>query len=307
MKPNNQIPTVQAERDKSRAFFRAEHKMLADIRLASIICMLICPLLIDGLLRAVNVYVDTYIAVFYPTTAVVVLQWILYYLLLILSYVYQCASYGILGYSVMRYGVKKSRLPIVLILISATLSYAAGIFEVLYLSGTTAVKSNLIYYVSYWALNYLLSLFTCLCLIFLCAFLRYAFQRNKRTQTPKQSFRQNPSAYTTLSPDENAHLRVEIVEEDAAARRRNVLRRLYLWMTALLFVFRFLPSITNMVMEISRVGAPRDIWDVITLLQPTAEITLFSAMGYFVMLYVGSRLTERNASAKEMAEEAAAS
>ena len=35
------------------------------------------------------------------------------------------------------------------------------------------------------------------------------------------------------------------------------------------------------------------------VLQPLAEITLLSAMGYFVMLYIGSVLTERNAAAKE--------
>ena len=291
--PTN-VPRVKP--DHSRAPLRAEQKMLSDIRLASLICMLAAPLLIDGLLRAVNVYVDTYLAVFYPTTAVVVLQWMLYCLLLILSYVYQAASYGILGYSVMRYGVKKSGLPIILILVSATVSYAAGILE------------YLIFYVSYWALNYLLSLFTCLCLIFLCAFLRYAFQRNKRTQKPRQSFRQNPLAYTAgkteaaQMPDGDTRLHVEITAEDAAARRQNVLRRLYLWMTALLFGFRFLPSVANMVTEIREVGAPGDIWDVITLLQPLAEITLLSALGYFVMLYIGSVLTERNAAAKEASE-----
>ena len=308
MKTNNPTNIPRVKPDHSRAPLRAEQKMLSDIRLASLICMLAAPLLIDGLLRAVNVYVDTYLAVFYPTTAVVVLQWILYYLLMILSYVYQSASYGILGYSVMRYGVKKSGLPIILILVSATVSYAAGILEFLYLSGTTSVKSNLIFYVSYWALNYLLSLFTCLCLIFLCAFLRYAFQRNKRTQKPRQSFRQNPLAYTAgkteaaQMPDGDTRLHVEITAEDAAARRQNVLRRLYLWMTALLFGFRFLPSVANMVTEIREVGAPGDIWDVITLLQPLAEITLLSALGYFVMLYIGSVLTERNAAAKEASE-----
>jgi len=297
-------PVIQAENEKNRAAFRAEHKMLQNIRIASVICMLIAPLLIDGLLRAVNVYVDTYIAVFYPTTAVVILQWMLYYLLLILTYVYQCASYGILGYSVMRYGVRKSRLPIILILLSTTLNYAAGIIEVIYLSGTTAIKSNLIYYTAFWALNYLLSLFTCLCLIFLCAMLRYAFQRKKRTE--KQNFRKNPLAYTAQVPDGDTPLRVEIVDEDAAARKKNVLRRLYLWMTAMLFAFRFIPSVANMVTEIRKVGAPGDIWDVITLLQPFAEITLLSAMGYFVMLYIGSALTERNAAAKEAAEETTA-
>ncbi len=295
--------------DVSRAAYRAEYSMLRSIRIASLICMLAAPLLIDGLLRAVNVYVDTYIAVYYPTTAVVILQWMLYYLLLILTYVYQCASYGILGYSVMRYGVRKSRLPIILILVSATVSYAAGIFEVIYLSGTAAIKSNLIFYVSYWALNYLLSLFTCLSLIFLCAVLRQSFQRNKRTQKQKQSFRTNPGAYLANAqlPDGDAHLHVEIVEEDAAARKKNVLRRLYFIMSALLFLFRFIPGIANMVSELSAVGAPGDIWDWITLLQPFGEIILLTVLGYFVMLHVGSALTERNTAAKEQAEEDPAS
>ena len=104
-------------------------------------------------------------------------------------------------------------------------------------------------------------------------------------------------------PDGDTRLHVEITTEDAAARRQNVLRRLYLWMTALLFGFRFLPSVANMVTEIREVGAPGDIWDVITLLQPLAEITLLSALGYFVMLYIGSVLTERNAAAKASSAE----
>ncbi len=304
---NTKTKHQAANAEDTHAFRRAEYSMLRSIRIASVLCMLIAPLLIDGLLRAVHVYVDTYIAVFFPTTAVVILQWILYYLLLILTYVYQCASYGILGYSVMRYGARKSRLPTVLILVMATVNYAAGILEFLYLSGTTAVKNNIVYYVSYWALNYLLSLFTCLCLIFLCAFLRYSFQRRKRTE--KQSFRKNPGAYTAQmqSPEADSRLRVEIVEEDAAARKKNVLRRLYLWMTGLLFLFRFIPGTANMVSEISKVGAPGDIWDWITLLQPFGEIVLLTLLGYYVMLYTGSYLTERNSAAKEAAEEVSAS
>ena len=290
----NKTPAVQTDNTKTHRAFRHDADMLRAIRIASLICMIAAPLLVDGLLRAVNVYIDTYIAVFYPITAVTVLQWMLYYLLLILTYVYQCASYGILGYSVLRYGVKRSAVPIILILISATVSYASGIIEFLYLAGTTTVKSNLAYYLSYWALNYFLSLFTCLCLIFLCAMLRVAFQRKKRTA--KQSFRDNPGAYTAAPqlPDGNARLQVGITEEDAAARKTNVLRRLYLWMTGLLFAFRFLPGIMNMITEIGSVGAPHDIWDWITLLQPFAELALLSAMGYFVMVHVGSRLTDRS-------------
>lgn len=291
---NDQTPAVRADNTNTPRAHHTDADMLRAIRIASLICMIAAPLLVDGLLRAVNVYIDTYIAVFYPITAVTVLQWMLYYLLLILTYVYQCASYGILGYSVLRYGVKRSAVPIILILISATVSYASGIIEFLYLAGTTTVKSNLAYYLSYWALNYFLSLFTCLCLIFLCAMLRVAFQRKKRTA--KQSFRDNPGAYTAGQqlPDGNARLQVGITDEDAAARKTNVLRRLYLWMTGLLFAFRFLPGIMNMITEIGSVGAPHDIWDWITLLQPFAELALLSAMGYFVMVYVGSRLTDRS-------------
>ena len=300
MKNNITDKTTAARADnaKTRRACHADAGMLRVIRIASLLCMIAAPLLIDGLLRAVNVYVDTYIAVYYPTTAVTVLQWMLYYLLLILSYVYQCASYGILGYSVLRYGVRRSAVPTVLILVSATLSYAAGIIEVIYLAGSTAIKSNLAYYLIYWALNYFLSLFTCLCLIFLCAVLRTAFQRKKRTQ--KQSFRDSPGAYTAQSqlPDGDSRLTVGITEEDTAARKTNVLRRLYLWMTGLLFVFRFIPSVTNMIVEIRSVGAPGDIWDWITLFQPFAELALLTAMGYFVMLYTGSVLTDRNESVR---------
>ena len=57
-----------------------------------------------------------------------------------------------------------------------------------------------------------------------------------------------------------------------------------------------------MITELTQVGAPGDIWDWITLLQPFAEITLLTAMGYFVMLQIGSFLTERNTAAKESAE-----
>lgn len=271
--------------------------MFRSIKLASLLCMIAAPLFVDGILRAVHIYVDTYIAVFYPTTAVTVLQWSLYYLLLILSYVYQCASFGILGYSVMRYGVRRSVFPIVLLIISTTLTYGAGIIEFIYLYGTTTVKNDLIYYVSYWALNYFLSLFTCLCLIFLCALLRVSFQRKKRTETV--SFRKNPGAYTMQQPDGDARFAVGITHEDAQARKVNVLRHLYFGMTALLFFFRFIPTVTNMISEIRQVGAPYDIWDWITLLQPYFELFLLTAMGYFVMLHVGSVLTERNTAAKQ--------
>lgn len=292
---NKQTPAIKPDAaQKSRAASAAESRMLRAIRIASLLCMIAAPLIVDVVLRALCVYVDTYIAVFYPTTAVTVLQWMLYYLVLILSYVYQSASYGILGYSVMRYGIRKSGLPILLILLSATLSYASGIAEFIYLSGTAAIKNNPGYYIAYWATNYFLSLFTCLCLVFLCAMLRTAFQRQKRVRG--QSFRRNPGAYTASAqaPDGDTRLQVGITEEPAPVRRKNVLRRLYFWMTGLLFFFRFLPAVTNMISEIDRVGAPGDIWDWITLVQPFFELALLTALGYFAMLHIGSALTERN-------------
>ena len=300
MKKNSQTQT--RDESKIRHAIHAEAGMLRIIRIATLICMLASPLLVDVALRAVNVYIDTYIAVYYPTLAVTLLQWILYYLLLILTYVYQSASYSVLGYSVMRYGIKKSAFPIVMILVTATISYASGIFEFIYLAGTSAIKNNPLYYSFYWAINYLLSLFTCLCLIFLCAVLRSAFQRQKRHA--RANFRSNPGAYTAQpQTDGDTRLSVGITEEDAAARKSNVLRRLYLWMTGLLFLFRFLPSVMNMITELRSVGAPGDIWDWVTLLQPFAELFLLTAMGYFVMLWVGMRLTEYNAKIKQKTQE----
>ena len=302
MKKNSLTQLQTNDESRVRHAFRAESEMLRVIRIASLLCMLAAPLLVDVILRAVNVYIDTYIAVYYPTFAVTLLQWILYYLLLILTYVYQSASYSVLGYSVMRYGVRRSAFPIVMILITATVSYASGIVEFIYLAGTSAIKNNLLYYVFYWAINYLLSLFTCLCLIFLCAVLRSAFQRRKRTV--RANFRANPGAYTAQpQTDGDTRLAVGITEEDAAARKTNVLRRLYLWMTVMLFLFRFLPSVMNMITELRSVGVPGDIWDWITLFQPFAELILLTAMGYFVMLWVGMRLTARNAQLKQSTQQ----
>lgn len=297
---NTHTSTIKPQ-SKHPAPVEADRRMFRNIKIASLLCMIAAPLLIDGLLRAVSVYIDTYIAVFYPTTAVTVLQWMLYYLLLILSFVYQSASYAVLGYSVMRYGVKRSKFPIVFIIISSTIAYAAGIMEFIYLSGTSAIKNNPVYYITYWAINYFLSLFTCLCILFLCAVLRTSFQRKKRTASV--NFRKNPGMYTTQTPDNDSRFSVGITEEDAQSRKTNVLRRLYFGMTALLFVFRFVPTVTNMISEIRRVGVPYDIWDWITLLQPYFELFLLTAMGYFVMLHVGSVLTDRNTEALQSDKE----
>ena len=273
-----------------------EQKMLHYIKWLSIFCMIGGTLLVDCVLRAVLVYVDTYIAVYYPSTAVTVLQWSLYYLLIILTYAYQCLGYGLLGYSVLRYGVKKSIVPIILLACSATIAYGAGIAEIVYLAGTTAIQRALSYYLSYWILNYFLSLFTCLSLVFLCSLIRVAFMRQKKSKDRR---------WWASRPQEPVRLRVEICDEPAASRKQNVLRRLYLWMTGLLFFFRFVMSTANMFSEIAEVGAPRDIWDVITLLQPYAELLLLAAMGYYIMLYVGGICTRKNREITEDLHDAA--
>ena len=282
---------------KARRRYQADSAMLGSIRKFTLLFMVAAPLLVDAVLRAASVYLDTYIAVFYPSTAVTVLQWLLYYLLLILTYLYQGAGYGILGYSVMRYGIRRSLFPILMTVFSATFSYAAGIVEFIYLNGTTAVKNNLSYLVIYWLLNYFLSLFTCLCLIFLCALLRSAFLRKNRAARKSAG----GTGDAGINPD--TRLQVQIGTETPENRRKNALRRLYRWMTGMLFVFRFVPTAANTYSEIASVGTPEDIWDWITLLQPYAELLLLSALVYFFMLQIGALLSEKNEAALLRAEE----
>ncbi len=257
------------KREKSIRANTAERYMLARIRRWSIITMILLPLLVDGLLRAVNVWVDTSIAVFYPSTAVTALQWLLYYAVKLLRIVYQFSGFAVLGYSVMRYSVRKSLCPILLSLISTTLTNLAGIAETVYTGGVNAVKANLAYVLPLWIINYALALFTTFCVIFLCATLRLAFLRHGRLQ-------------------------VGIAEESPEARHANILRRLYRWVAGLLFIFNIVPGISNLVMEIAEVGAPEDVWDVLSLLLPVVEIVLFAFLGYFVMLSIGRKLTKQN-------------
>ena len=106
-------------------------------------------------------------------------------------------------------------------------------------------------------------------------------------------------------PDAGARFHVEIRDESAADRKQNVLRRLYVWMTGLLFFFRFVPTVANTFSEVSQVGAPGDIWDWITLLQPYPELILLTLLGYFIMLRVGAALTEKNRTFVEQRRETA--
>ncbi len=258
-----------AKRERQLYADAAECLMRKRITIASFITMVFLPLLIDGVLRAVGVWVDTTLAVFYPSLAVTTLQWVLYYLVLLLRAVYQFGGYAVLGYSVMRYGISKSLCPTVLSLVSATVTYLSGMLQTIYTEGIAVIKTNLMYVLPYWVLNYFLALFTSLCLIFLCAMLRIAFLRRGRMQ-------------------------VGISEEPPAVRKQNVLRRLYLWMAGLLFFFTFFPGVMNMIAEVREVGAPEDIWDFITLVEPLIRIILFDLLGYFAMLHIGSMLTKQN-------------
>lgn len=265
--------------EKSRKSSAVERGMRNHIYIWSVIMMVIMPILTEIGLRAVNVWLDTYISVYYPSTAITVLQWVTYYLKIILTLVYQFGGFAVLGYSVMRYSVKKSLCPLLLSIVSITIGYGSGIFETIYLYGVNAIKSNFAYYVTYWTLNYFLSLFTTLCIIFLCAMLRFAFMHHSRLQ-----------------------MQVQIVEEPREERRKNALRRLYLWIALLLFVFNFVPDIQNMIGEYRKVGAPEDIWDLITFVQPLITTPLMSAFGYFIMLRVGTVLTNQYTAQQEYAE-----
>lgn len=266
---------VRAE--KSRKASAAERFMLRKINFWSLIIMIVMPLCVDVGLRALKVYVDTFISVYYSSAAVTVLQWVLYYLMLLLTMLYQFGGYGVLGYSIMRYNVQKSICPILLSVAAATIHYLSGIVEIIYLQGINTIRNNLTYLSVYWILNYFLALFTTLCVIFLCAILRIAFIRHGRMQ-------------------------VQISDESREVRKKNVLRRLYLWITGLLLLFNFFPALMNMIAEIKAVGGPEDIWEWITLLQPFAEILLLHALGYFTLLRIGTMLTGLNEKQRLRAE-----
>ncbi len=259
----------------------AENAMLRYIRLLSLLAMVVSPLLINGVLQGISVYVDTYISVYYPSTAVTLLQWVLYYGIVILTTVYQFVGFAVLGYTILRYGIKKSALPIVFAVTASTVVYVSGIVETIYLAGVNAIKNNLGYLISYWAVNYFLSLFSTFCIIFLCSILRVSFVRHGRLQVGIKSDSES--------------------KED---RKHNVLRRLYIYLTLMIFIFNFVPAVLNTFYEIRTVGGPADVWEWITLLQPHLELILLHAMGYFIMLSFGSLLTKRNKAERERAENA---
>ncbi len=274
MKQTNQLEKSQSH----SAAILAENAMLRYIRQLCFLTMIITPLLINVLLQGISVYIDTYIAVYYPSTAVTLLQWVLYYGIVILTMIYQFAGFSILGYTILRYGVKKSTLPIILAIAASTIVYVSGIFETIYLAGINTVKNSLDYLIYYWIINYFLGLFSTFCVIFLCSILRVSFVRHGRLQ-----------------------IGIKAGTESREERKNNVLRRLYIYLLLMIFFFNSVPALLNTYYEVQTVGGPTNVWEWFTLLQPHLEIVLLHAMGYFIMLACGNALTKRNKAERERA------
>ncbi|MBQ3066315.1 MAG: hypothetical protein IJC98_08785 [Clostridia bacterium] len=274
MKQTNQLEKSQSH----SAAILAENAMLRYIRQLCFLTMIITPLLINVLLQGISVYIDTYISVYYPSTAVTLLQWVLYYGIVILTMIYQFAGFSILGYTILRYGVKKSTLPIILAIAASTIVYVSGIFETIYLAGINTVKNSLDYLIYYWIINYFLGLFSTFCVIFLCSILRVSFVRHGRLQ-----------------------IGIKAGTESREERKNNVLRRLYIYLLLMIFFFNSVPALLNTYYEVQTVGGPTNVWEWFTLLQPHLEIVLLHAMGYFIMLACGNALTKRNKAERERA------
>ncbi len=259
-------PGVTAGAEKAEKTERHMRKFL--VRL-SVIVMVLCPILLDFGLAWFSTYVDTDLSVFYPSTAMTAFQWGLDYLSMILGCICHYAGYAIMGYSIMRFGVKKSPAPILLALVSVTIRYAGGVVSTVYAVGSVYVRENLSRLLIIWITNYLLGLFTVLCALFLCAMLRASFRRE-------------------------GALRVSLSREEKAQKKQNVLRRLYLWITLLFLVFNMVPALMNTYAEVQEVGGPEDIWDWISLLLPLFETALMCILGYFVQIGMGTYLSRKN-------------
>lgn len=266
---NENIGNRLTEAEKRTRMVRAsaaERVMLRRIGILSVCVMVLLPLAVCFGLRFLSVYVDTDLSVLYPSSAMTVLQWVLYYLVMIGMALTPYAGFGILGYSVLRYGVKQSLLPVLLTVAGGIITYVSGICETLYLYGWSTIQKNFSYAVSLWIVNFFLAVFSYLCVIFLCAMLRISFVRRGR-------------------------MAVGISREDRAARQKNVLRRLYLWIALMTAAFSLLPEIMNSAAEIGQVGAPGDFWDFFTFFMPYIELLLFSALGWLLELKIGESLT----------------
>ena len=250
-----------------------ERRMRHRIFVVSLIVMAAVPAFVGWGLSGLSAYIDNDVAVYAPSALITAVSYALSILISLFSMLYQYAGFGVLGYSVMRYGVRKSAPPIVLSVVCALITFAGNIGVLFYIYGVSAIRNNLAYFLPIWILTFFLALFTCFCVIFLCAMLRASFRKTGRLSV-------------------SVSFSVRGVREDRDSRRRNVLRRLYLWITGLLFFFNFVSSALGTFAELRQLGAPETVWDWYTLLEPYIQLLLYSAAGYFVQLAVGRYLTE---------------
>ena len=244
-----------------------EQRMLRRIFCVSLVFMIAAPIFVGWILTGLSVYIDNDVLVYAPSTMLTAASYVLSYLISLFSCLYQYAGFGVLGYSVMRYGVKKSAVPIVLSLVCVLITYAGNIGVLFYIYGKAAIFDNLGYFLPIWALNLFLAVFTCFCVIFLCALIRTAFRRKGR-------------------------LAVSVSKEERETRKHNALRRLYLWITLLLVFFNFVSAALGTYAELRQVGAPETVWEWYTLLEPYFGLILYSVIGYFTMLAAGKYLTD---------------
>ncbi len=268
MKQNKKVAEA-AKKQAAIAGAVAERQMQSVLLRLSLLCMVILPLIICYGLRMFAAYIDTDLIYLYGSPLLSALSVVLYYTVLIGTVLFQYAGYGILGYSVLRYGVRASLAPVFLVLASSTLVYFSSIAETVYLYGASYIASSLSYLLPYWLINFSLAIFSELCIIFLCAMIRAAFARHGR-------------------------LRIGIAKEDKEARRKNVLRRLYLYIVLLLLVFSLLSVGMDIFAMVSESGAPETFDDWVFLLEPIVETLLFAALGYFAASVVGAMLTKKN-------------
>ena len=254
--------------DRTRAAM-LEWKMKKVITRCSIITLLVIPLFLNVFLRAFSVYLDTDLLYLYNAPALEILYTVLYYVELFGTSLAQSAGYGILGYSVLRYGMRCSLVPIYLSLVSYAISFLSGTVETIYIYGISYVKANIDFLLPYWLINLFLTLFIQLCVIFLCAMVRTAFARHGR-------------------------LRIGIMREDRKERRKNVLRRLYFYIFLLLLVFALISVTLDIFSFIREAGPPESAADWFFLIQSPVSTVLLSSIGLWVANRMGAYLTRKN-------------
>lgn len=258
----NQVLSSQ----KPHAAMERESRMRRKILVLSVLLMTAAPFFVNWVLTGLSAYIDSSVAVYAPSTLITVASYLLSYLISLLTVLYQYAGFGLLGYSVMRFGIKKSRAPILLTFLCAVIAFGGNIAEAFYLYGKSAILGHPGYFFPIWAINLFLSLFTCFCVFFLCATVRTSFGKKGR-------------------------LAVSVRQEDRETRRHNALRRLYFLDTVLLFVLNLISSLLGTYAEVRKLGGPETVWEWISLVEPQFLLLLTGVIGYFTQLAVGRYLT----------------